>query len=318
MKFTIQNLGIQTINASSSTEFAIVPIPPTGTQIVADLTKDELVNNYNVSGNTIISVIGATGAEDYDAPVYQEYTATTDWILYDIGAYRVKWTLFNLDDTDDVFVSFSGFFGNSGEVLLAVNSVSKTFTRTTGSFITDGFVNAGTFTTYGFVNGGNNSTFTISNVTDTVLTCATAVGLVTEAASTGKIGTLSVAVNSVSKTFTRTTGSFLTDGFTLGGVITTSGFSNAGNNSTFTISTITDLVITCSTAVGLVTELAAAGRLLKTSAPPPDKTITVAAIPAAGTRLSQYGLQIDRTMNPERYLYVKCTNGTPILQVLAV
>lgn len=71
-----------------------------------------------------------------------------------------------------------------------------------------------------------------------------------------------IAVDSGAKTFTRISGSFITDGFKNGDKILTAGFTNAGNNGTFTITTITATVITCSGAAGLVTEASAAGRTI--------------------------------------------------------
>ncbi len=67
-----------------------------------------------------------------------------------------------------------------------------------------------------------------------------------------------IAVASGAKTFTCAAGGFLTPGasFRVGDPIITSGFTNVGNNGKFTISAVTDTVITCSTASGLVTEAA--------------------------------------------------------------
>ena len=57
-------------------------------------------------------------------------------------------------------------------------------------------------------------------------------------------------------TFTRTTGSFTTDGFLAGHTIVTTGFTNPGNNTTKIIDTITGAgtIITVTSATGLVTE----------------------------------------------------------------
>lgn len=76
------------------------------------------------------------------------------------------------------------------------------------------------------------------------------------------VANASIAVASPGKTFTCAAGGFLTKGasFAVGQSIITTGFTNAGNNGTFVISAVTDTVITCATAVGLVTEAAAAGR----------------------------------------------------------
>lgn len=71
--------------------------------------------------------------------------------------------------------------------------------------------------------------------------------LVSETATT-------IQVAAAGKTFTRPAGSFITDGFAVGDYVTTSGFTNAGNNGTFIISTLTATVMTCTTATGLVDE----------------------------------------------------------------
>ena len=59
-----------------------------------------------------------------------------------------------------------------------------------------------------------------------------------------------VTVDAAGKTFTRTAGSFITDGFKVGMSVTWSGFVKAGtvNNNTFVITTLTNLVMTCSAA----------------------------------------------------------------------
>lgn len=55
-------------------------------------------------------------------------------------------------------------------------------------------------------------------------------------------------------TFTRTTGSYITEGFVVGHRITTSGFTVAGNNTTKTIASVTATVITVTDVSGLVDE----------------------------------------------------------------
>lgn len=66
---------------------------------------------------------------------------------------------------------------------------------------------------------------------------------------------MSVAGNN---TFTRAAGSFLTDGFEPGCVFTSTGFTNAGNNSTFVALTVTATEIVPTDATGMVTEAAGA------------------------------------------------------------
>jgi hypothetical protein len=69
-----------------------------------------------------------------------------------------------------------------------------------------------------------------------------------------KTGSIQINVNATAGTFTRLSGSFLTDGFAVGQTITTDSFSNAGNNSQFFIKTVTATVITVTNAYGMVTE----------------------------------------------------------------
>jgi hypothetical protein len=67
-------------------------------------------------------------------------------------------------------------------------------------------------------------------------------------------GALQINVVAVAGTFTRTTGSFLVDGFAIGQTIVTSGFVDPGNNTTKVISTVTATVITVTNVAGLVNE----------------------------------------------------------------
>jgi len=62
---------------------------------------------------------------------------------------------------------------------------------------------------------------------------------------------LTVDVVATAKTFTRSTGSWITDGVKVGDKITFGGFTASGNNGTFVISAVSALVVTCSTATGL-------------------------------------------------------------------
>lgn len=71
-------------------------------------------------------------------------------------------------------------------------------------------------------------------------------------------GLITVTVNAAAGTFTRSTGSFLTDGFQIGQTIMTNNFINAGNNTTKVISNVTATVITVSNTAGLVNETATA------------------------------------------------------------
>jgi len=67
-------------------------------------------------------------------------------------------------------------------------------------------------------------------------------------------GVITCGVNATAGTYTRSTGSFLTDGFRVGMDFIASGYANGGNNVTKTISTVAALVITVTSKTGLVTE----------------------------------------------------------------
>ena len=87
---------------------------------------------------------------------------------------------------------------------------------------------------------------------------------------------LTVTVAAGAATFTRSTGSFITDGFAVGNAVTWSGFVNGGNNATKTISVLTATVMTVSSGTGLVNETSGAGAASATggfSFPTIDSTI---------------------------------------------
>uniref|UniRef100_A0A6M3JXN7 Putative tail protein n=1 Tax=viral metagenome TaxID=1070528 RepID=A0A6M3JXN7_9ZZZZ len=67
-------------------------------------------------------------------------------------------------------------------------------------------------------------------------------------------GVITCGVDATEGTYTRSTGSFLTDGFRVGMDFTASGYTNSGNNATKTISAVIALVITVTDNTGLVTE----------------------------------------------------------------
>jgi hypothetical protein len=70
----------------------------------------------------------------------------------------------------------------TGTVYAAVNSNPDTITRSSGSFVTDGFVAGQKIVTSGFANGANNGTFVVTVVAAGTLTLATIHALTAEAA----------------------------------------------------------------------------------------------------------------------------------------
>lgn len=166
-------------------------------------------------------------------------------------------------------------------ITVAKNTTRATFTRTSGSYSTTGIVAGTQIVTSGFNNAGNNGTWTVVSITPTVITVTTNTGIVNESKTrvtiksattlTGPVCkvlvnsvSVPITINSGSSTFTRTdTGSFLTEGWMTGMVFDSYGFSNSGNNKnngSWTISTVTDKVITLSSGT-LVSETAASARL---------------------------------------------------------
>ncbi|MEX2153733.1 MAG: hypothetical protein WD825_10380 [Gemmatimonadaceae bacterium] len=65
--------------------------------------------------------------------------------------------------------------------------------------------------------------------------------------------------------FTRTTGSFLTDGWVVGQPVTASGFINAENNGPSTVSGVTATELSVAKIGGLVAEIEAPGRTVASS-----------------------------------------------------
>ncbi len=77
---------------------------------------------------------------------------------------------------------------------------------------------------------------------------------------------ITVALAGSKATFTRNTGSYITTGVGPGTQIVTSGFSNSGNNGTWTVDSITSSVITVTTNSGIVPEVLSRSILIKTVA----------------------------------------------------
>ena len=129
-----------------------------------------------------------------------------------------------------------------------VESVAHTITRSTGSWIADGFVVNDTITVTG--TSSNNLTGKVTAVSALVLTCG-AVDFVAEGPITGcsVVGspTLTFAeVGATGDTITRSRGSWLTDGFRVGDAITVTG-TVSNNVSGAAVAAVTSSVITMGT-----------------------------------------------------------------------
>jgi Ca2+-binding RTX toxin-like protein len=126
---------------------------------------------------------------------------------------------------------------------LTANAASKSFVRTAGSFTDDGFVVGQKITVAGFSNAANNGTFHITALTATTMTVSetlaneTASGDETMVVHIPKTVVTTINVNTANSTFTRTTGSFIADGFVPGDRFTTFGLTN--NTGDFIVKSVT-------------------------------------------------------------------------------
>lgn len=120
---------------------------------------------------------------------------------------------------------------------------------------------------------------------------------------------LSVTVAAAGGTYTRSAGSYLTDGFRVGQTVTWSGFSNAGNNATKVILVLTATVMTVNTT-GLVNEAGTGDeRVIDSSGVGSDDHYAEAVInwPSAGANQGALGVTIRGALTTtENYYYLKC------------
>lgn len=187
---------------------------------------------------------------------------------------------------------------------IAVNGTAKTYTRTTGSFIADGFRVGQTATWINLSNAGNNGARVISALTATVMTVTDGGGtMVNESAGASTTASASgtnsvfwrfvtavtgtsasdIAVNGTANTYTRTSGSFITDGFAVGMFVNWTGFANGGNNLTSTeILTLTATVMTVADLGGTMVNEVAGASVVCVSPSLQTETVT-GAIPTANT-----------------------------------
>ena len=131
----------------------------------------------------------------------------------------------------------SAFVTSTTDATLSATATG--YARSTGSFISDNFFIGQQVTVNGFTNAANNGTAVITGLTDNPRT-----------------GSVSLAATATG--YTRTTGSFETNGFTTGMQIYVTGFSNASNNGLKTVAAVTPTTLTVTEA--LTAEAAASGR----------------------------------------------------------
>jgi hypothetical protein len=165
---------------------------------------------------------------------------------------------------DQINASGFGVTANDGRSVITAITPSRTtgstslsatatgFARAAGSFVDDGFVAGTWITVSGFAATENNGRFLITAVTPTELTVGGTTGSATLAATTAG--------------YTRTTGSFVTDGFFIGMPVSASGFTQSANNGASTVTNVTATTLTVAKAPATVAEDAAAGRTVSRAA----------------------------------------------------
>ncbi len=149
----------------------------------------------------------------------------------------------------------SAFIFTTGTAVLRATATG--YARTSGSFITDGFLEGLTITASGFANPENNGSSVITAVTATALTVTKTPQTLVEMGTTG-----SITMGATSTGYVRTTGSFMADGFVVGQSIVASGFAETENNGTSVISAMTATTLTVTKSPQTITENPASGRTI--------------------------------------------------------
>ncbi|MGH7679885.1 MAG: hypothetical protein ACRENU_15550, partial [Gemmatimonadaceae bacterium] len=130
------------------------------------------------------------------------------------------------------------------------------YTRTTGSFATDGFAIGQTVGVCGFTQAQNNGLSVVTAVGATTLTVNKVGGTLPEA---GTPAGSAANVSSSPTGYTRLTGSFVTEGFVPGMTIRISGFTQPDANGLATVTGVTPTTLTVTKTPPPVTEAATTG-----------------------------------------------------------
>ena len=155
--------------------------------------------------------------------------------------------------TEDLATS-TGFQISTGSTI-NLHATATGYARSSGSFITNGFFLGQEITVSGFTNPENNGTSVITGITGSTLTVTKVGGTVVEAGTTGE-----TALGATTVGYTRTTGSFVDDGFAVGQEVNAEGFDEAANNGASVVTAVTDLLLTVTKDGGTVLEAEAADR----------------------------------------------------------
>ncbi len=185
------------------------------------------VDGRGVSGNNFITASRALPGisqpiEDLtidDVEVFIDPQQCTDGSLFSIGLNIAEVGLlgYHRNPSGNALTKHT-----TGNITMGVVASTGVFTRSSGSFITDGFFVGGPFITAGYVNGGNNATKTIQSMTALTVTVTSNAGLVDEA------GTGNETASNGVMTLTDASAKFPQS--LVGGLIGTFGCGNAAND----------------------------------------------------------------------------------------
>lgn len=242
--YSIPNLGL-TLNFTAGTlnvndVFTFQTTAPMWGSTAMSLARQALAGQQNLASSWMIvdEVPNATFA-GYVVTEANNYATTNQRFVY---ARAQVPDMLPLPAMSRMSVRMS----SSGAITFA--SAGHTITRTTGSFVTDGFA-IGQMVTVGGSTSNNGAVGVLTGVSALVLTFGS--GVVSEGPdATGVTISASDALTFAAsgETITRSgTGSFLTDGFAVGNSVAISG--TASNNQTANITAVTATVMTLSAGV---------------------------------------------------------------------
>lgn len=152
-----------------------------------------------------------------------------------------------LTDTGATTLNVAANPVDTGLITVTVAVAARTYTRSAGSYLTDGFAVGMVVTWSGFTNAVNNGKKVIESLTATVMTVTLSQTLVAEIGDGNERAVVAFG-------YTRSAGSFVTDGFAADQSIEVSGFTTSGNNGTRVITTVGATLITVNLDTGMAAE----------------------------------------------------------------
>jgi hypothetical protein len=257
----------------------------------------DAVPGTNVAGSAVTAIVFPVAVAGSQAPGFSITTGNSSALSATPDGYARQAGSFG---TDGFFVgqevTASGYrnpVNNGTSIVTAIGEPASTTTllsatatgyaRATGSFVTDGYRVGQPILASGFTNAANNGRSVVTAVAATALTVTKTGGTVAEAAGTsnrtitgdatmtvakaggtaleaGTTGLITLAATATG--YTRSTGSFVDDGFLVGQTIGITGFGSQANNGLAVITAVTPTDLTVTKQGGPVAEAAGANRAI--------------------------------------------------------